>query len=218
MQSELAAAVVIGIAFVGFLVWAFALRMMLNVTRERQVIAHETMNSLEDETPAETITGSALVSGPAEELSAKLAAKLARDGLGFLGPVKIIAADRREVSFESTGNMGGPAGMHRGLVRLSGAGDKTRIEYAVKARSARVLIALGWISIALGLAALVIGVCLEFAFVINSPQAGVRFQAVQMIQAVHFLWPPFLFAMLARQPIRVIRTQLEALVNNLPYL
>jgi hypothetical protein len=45
----------------------------------------------------------------------------------------------------------------------------------------------------------------------------VRVQAIQTLQMVHFLWPPFLFAYLARQPARVLRGQLDALVNNLPY-
>ncbi len=43
-------------------------------------------------------------------------------------------------------------------------------------------------------------------------------QAVQTVQLVHFLWPPFLFASRSRQLARMIRAQMEALVNNLPYL
>ncbi len=34
---------------------------------------------------------------------------------------------------------------------------------------------------------------------------------------VHFLWPPFLFAHLSRQPGRMFRARMEALVHNLPY-
>ena len=34
---------------------------------------------------------------------------------------------------------------------------------------------------------------------------------------VHFLWPPFLFAFLSRQPARVLRAQMDSLVHNLPY-
>jgi hypothetical protein len=41
--------------------------------------------------------------------------------------------------------------------------------------------------------------------------------ALQMMQAIHFVWPPFLFAQLSRQPVKAIRSQFEALVNNLPY-
>ena len=220
MPTEVAVAVVIGIAAVGFLVWLFAVQVMLRATRERQAISDDTTLALDTEDPAGTLTGTAEVPGHSEELSAKLAERLARDGLGFLGPIKITAADRREVSFESIGGtpgVPGSAGLRRGVVRFSGFGNKTRIEYRVEAGSGRVLLAIGWVFIALGLAALVIGLILEFAFVVNSPQAAIRGQAVQMIQAIHFIWPPFLFAHLSRQPVRMIRNQLEALVNNLPY-
>ena len=108
--------------------------------------------------PAGTIAGSAEVPGNPDELSAKLTERLARDGLGFLGPIKITGADRKQVSFEAIGNTPGgsgnpPANLRRGVVRFSGAGNKTRIEYRVEAGSGRVLLALGWFFLALGLAA-----------------------------------------------------------------
>ena len=199
MEPELATAVVVGIAIVGFIVWMFALQMMLAPAGSAMPLPRRRELAVGTENPAGTITGSAEVPGNPDELSAKLAERLARDGLGFLGPIKITGADRKEVSFEAIGNTPGgsgppPANLRRGVVRFSGAGNKTRIEYRVEAGSGRVLLALGWLFIALGLAALVIGLCVEFAFVIPSPQAAIRAQAVQMIQAIHFIWPPFLFA------------------------
>jgi hypothetical protein len=142
--------------------------------------------------------------------------------LGFLGPIKITGAERKEVSFEAVGGTDGaiastPGGLRRGVIRFSGAGNKTRVEYQVEAGSGRLLLTLGWLFVALGLAAIVAGLFLEFAFVIPSPQPGVRAQAGQMIQAVHLVWPPFLFAQLSRQPAKLIRKQFEALINNLPY-
>jgi hypothetical protein len=217
MEPEIATAVAVGIAIVGFVVWLFALQMMMRATRERQAISDDALQVIDPENPAGTITGSAEVPGQPEELSAKLAEKLARDGLGFLGPIKITGADRREVRFEAIGDAPGAVGLRRGVVRFSGASNKTRIEYQVEAGSGRILLTLGWVFIALGLAALVIGLFLEFAFVINSPQAAIRDQSFQMMQAIHFLWPPFLFAPLSRQPVKAIRSQFEALVNNLPY-
>ncbi len=222
MQPEFAAAVAVGIAVALFVVWLFALRAMLGATRERQAISDDDAQAMGTEPSAATISGSAEVAGAAEALSARLAEKLARDGLGFLGPVKITSADRREVSFEALGGppgAGGPASvaLRRGGVRFSASGNKTRVEYHVEAGSGRVLLGLGWLFIAFGLAAIVIGLALEFAFVINSPQEGTRTQAVQMLQAVHLIWPPFLFAQLSRQPIRAIRNQFDAMINNLPY-
>ena len=69
----------------------------------------------------------------------------------------------------------------------------------------------------MGLAAIVIGLCVEFTFVIPSRQPGIRARAFQMMQAVHFVWPPFLFAALSRQPVKFIRNHFEALINILPY-
>ena len=164
------------------------------------------------------------MAGNPVELSAKLAERLARDGLGFLGPIKITSADRKQVSFEAIGNTPGgsgppPANLRRGVVRFSSAGNKTRIEYRVEAGSGHALLMLGWVFIctrarcrswpAFGL---------EFAVVfVSSPQAAVRAQAFQIIQVIHFIWPPFLFAHLSRQPVKLIRNQFEALVHNLPY-
>lgn len=222
MEPELAGTIAVAIATVLFMVWATAVRFMLHATRERQAFAEDDAASIGADSSPGTIIGRAEVPGSPEPLAAKLTERLARDGLGFLGPVKITGADRREVSFEAIGGTAAavastPVGLRRGVVRFFGAGNKTRIEYRVEAVSGRALLTLGWLFIGLGLAALVAGLCLEFAFVIPSPQPAIRAQAVQMIQAVHLIWPPFLFAQLSRQPTKLIRNQFEALINNLPY-
>jgi hypothetical protein len=224
MDEQSASVVVIAIATILFMIWATAFRFMLRATRERQSLSEETADKIgsDSPTPAGTITGSAEVAGSPEALAAKLAERLARDGLGLLGPIKITGADRREVRFESLGGIPGgfastQGGLRQGVIRFSSAGNKTRIEYQVEAGSSRVLLAFGWLFIALGLAAIVVGVCLEFILVIPSPQPSFRIQAVQMFQAVHLVWPPFLFAQLLRQPVKMIRNQFDALINNLPY-
>jgi hypothetical protein len=56
-----------------------------------------------------------------------------------------------------------------------------------------------------------------FSYVIPNPNPSVRGQAFQVVQVVHFLWPPFLFAALSRQPVRWISARVDALVTNLPY-
>ena len=196
--------------------------MTLRASRERHALAEEEELAVGTHIPAGTITGIAEVAGNPDELTAKLAERLARDGLGFLGPIKITSADRKQVSFEAIGNSPGGSGpppvyLRRGVVKFSSAGNKTRIEYRVEAGSGRALLALAWVFIALGIVALVAVLCVEFAVVIPSPQPAVRAQAFQMIQVIHFIWPPFLFAHLSRQPVKLIRNQFEALVHNLPY-
>jgi hypothetical protein len=219
MEPEIATAVAVGIAIVNFVIWLFAFQAMLRATRERQALSAAADEQLigTEERSTTIIAGSAEVPGGPDELAVKLAERLARDGLGSLGPIKITAANRTEVTFEAIGNPQGGSGLRRGSVRFSGAGNNTRIAYSVDAPSGRVLFALGWFFVALGLAAIVVALILEFIFAINSPHAAIRGQAVQMIQTVHFVWPPFLFAQLARQPIRAIKNHFEALINNLPY-
>ena len=93
---------------------------------------------------------------------------------------------------------------------------RTRVEYALETASNGLLIG-AWIALALGLAALIIAPWLAFAYALPSPNPNVRAQAFQVCQMVHFLWPPFLFAFLSRQPGRMFRARMDALVHNLPY-
>jgi hypothetical protein len=104
-----------------------------------------------------------------------------------------------------------------GRFRFRPVGSRTRIEYAIEAPSGRVLIAIGWLFIVMGLAALAAGCWIMFAYVIPSANPGVRGQAVQMVQVCHLLWPPFLFAALSRQPARMIQARVSAMIHNLPY-
>ncbi len=145
-----------------------------------------------------------------------------RDGMPPFGPVKIVACDRRELVFETMQGSDGTGGdggkVRHGRFRFTPAGSRTRIEYAIEIPSGRVMLALGWLFIVLGLAALVAGCWLMFTYVVPSPNPQVRGQAFQIFQAIHFLWPPFLFASLARQPARIDpRRGCSALVHNLPY-
>jgi hypothetical protein len=214
--------VVIAIAAVGAVAWLAGASAMARATRDRRARAEEAAArfDVEDAEAAGTIVGESEVEGRPEEVSEKLARALAREGMGPLGPVKIVACDRTELVFEpaAAGAPGSaPGGAYRGRFRFTPTGSRTRIAYAVEAPSGRVLIALGWLFVGLGLAALAGGCWAMFAFVLPSPNPGVRGQAIQMVQVVHFLWPPFLFAALARQPARIIAARVEALVNNLPY-
>src|SRR5262249_39682378 len=107
MEPEIASTIVITIATVLFLVWATAVRFMLRASRERQTLSNEAAADFAAEVSPGTITGKTEVAGSPDALAAKLAERLARDGLGFLGPVKITGADRREVSFEAIGSTPG---------------------------------------------------------------------------------------------------------------
>ncbi len=225
MDPEVGKWIVIAVATVGGVIWLSGLSYMIRATRERQARALEASQrfEIEENAAAGTIVGDAEVAGEPEALSAKLAGLLAREGMGPFGPVKIVACDRREVVFEVVGvvlDMSGSvpsAGARRGRFRLSPSGSRTRVEYAIETPTGRVLLGLGWLFVLLGLVALVSACTLMFVYVLPSPNPNVRGQAFQMVQVVHFLWPPFLFGSLSRSPARFVRARVEALVHNLPY-
>ena len=130
------------------------------------------------------------------------------------GPVKIVTRDLSEIAFEAAGpSMNGFQG---GRIRLTPSGHRTRIDYAIATKSRGLLIG-GWIAVVLGLVAVVVTPCLMFLIVLPHPNPNIRAQVFQSFQMVHFLWPPFLFASLARQPGRMFRARMESLVHNLPY-
>jgi hypothetical protein len=219
MDPEIGKWIVIAGAAVGVVAWLAGLAFMLRATRERQAWAQEAAErfEVEDEAARGTIVGEASVEGQPEELSEKLAKLLARDGMGPLGPVKIVARDHREVVFETAGLTPGSTGSRRGRFRFTPSGSRTRVEYAIETPTGRVLLALGWLFVVLGLVALAAGCLLMFTIVLPNPNPGVHGQAIQIVQVVHFLWPPFLFGSLSRQPARFLRARIEALVHNLPY-
>jgi hypothetical protein len=224
MDPTLSSYIVVAIVAVGAIAWLAGLAVMARATRDRQARVQEAAArfDIEDTAAGGTIVGEAQVDGRPEELSEKLARLLARDGMGPLGPVKIVACDHTELVFEPAGPVAGsPAdatgGVRGGRFRFTSTGKQTHIEFAVEAPSGRVLIAIGWLFVLLGLAALVVGSWAMWSFVLPNPNPGVRSQAVQMVQVVHFLWPPFLFATLSRQPARMIQTRVSAMVHNLPY-
>jgi hypothetical protein len=224
METEPSTWIVIAMTAVGAVVWLAGLAVMARATRELRARAQDAAArfDIEERSAAGTLVGEGEVDGRPEELSDKLAGLLARDGMPPFGPVKIVACDRGELVFESAGPGAGAPGMMAGGVRsgrfrFSPVGSRTRIEYAIEAPSGRVLIAMGWLFVVLGLAALAAGCWIMFAYVIPSPNPGVRGQALQMVQVCHFLWPPFLFAALSRQPARMIQARVSAMIHNLPY-
>jgi len=225
LDPETARIVVIGIASAGAIVWLAALGAMIRASRERQAQIHMAGERFDLDRPISpgAIVGEAEVQGRPDDLSAKLASHLARDGLGPIGAVKILACDRREISFVAAGpavaGQGQPGTLFRqGSFYFEAVGSRTRVSYAIETSSSRILLTIGWLLIVLGLTALVVGAWLILTLVVTSPSAGIRAQSVQMFQAVHLLWPPFLLAYLARQPAKLVRTRVDALINNLPYI
>ncbi len=216
MDPETGQVVVIAITAVGTVAWLAALAVMLRASRVGNESSRQAAErfEIEGDFPVGTIVGEAEVDGQPEALSAKLASLLARDGMGPGNPVKILTQNRAEVSFEPAG--ASMMGFRGGRIRLSPSGHRTRVAYAIRTSPRGYLIG-GWIALGLGLVALIAAPSLVFLYVLPSPNPNVRGQAVQAFQMVHFLWPPFLFAHLSRQPGRLCRARLDSLIHNLPY-
>jgi hypothetical protein len=218
MDPEVAKVVAMAITAVGAVVWLAALASVLRETRARRESAEQATDRFEIESDLApgTIVGEAEVEGQPEELSAKLASQLAKDGMGPLGPIKILSRDRHEVAFEPAGHS--VLGFRAGRVRLTPSGSKTRIEYAVEtSRRGHYLLVGGAAFLILGLAVLIVAPTLAFVYLIPNPDPIARSEVLQLAQMVHFLWPPFLFTSLSRQPARMFRARMESLVHNLPY-
>jgi hypothetical protein len=54
-------------------------------------------------------------------------------------------------------------------------------------------------------------------YCLPSTNPDIRTQVIQMVQAVHFLWPPFLFGGLYRGRKRAIMDTFGILLRNLPF-
>jgi hypothetical protein len=218
MEPDVAKLVVVAITAVGAVVWLAAMASVLRAARERRESAQQATERFEIEADLapETIVGEAEVEGQPEELSAKLASQLAKDGMGPFGPIKIMSRDRHQVAFEPAGQS--MLGFRAGRLRLTPSGHQTQIEYAVEtSRRGHYLLVAGAGCLVLGLVVLIVAPAMMFVYLIPSPDPAARFQVIQVVQMVHFLWPPFLFASLSRQPARMFRSRMESLVHNLPY-
>ena len=94
---------------------------------------------------------------------------------------------------------------------------RTRIDYSVETVFGRGLLWSGAIFQLLGLAAMLIGFWLVNTYVVPNPHPAIRGQTLQMLQVVHFLWPPFLFGWLHRLRYRVVQNAFDTLIGNMAY-
>jgi hypothetical protein len=75
----------------------------------------------------------------------------------------------------------------------------------------------GWLFIAFGLTAILVGLTVEFAIVIPRQQPAVCPDDVfAMLISLIFVFPPFSTAHELRKSVRLIRSQFEILISNLP--
>ncbi len=70
----------------------------------------------------------------------------------------------------------------------------------------------------LGVAAILAAAVVFPVLVIPSDNPAIRAQTAQVLQLVHFLWPPFLLTHQARRARSVVADRIGDLMANLPYV
>lgn len=102
---------------------------------------------------------------------------------------------------------------------LEGTGTGTRVAWSLEVGSLGRGLKLG-AAIVLGVGALaIIAAAVIFpTIVIPSEHAAVRGQTWQVLQIVHFLWPPFLFTWQARRLRGLVTERCTDMLQNLPYV
>jgi hypothetical protein len=167
-----------------------------------------------------SLEGSIEVEGEPADLLASAVSTLVSGGVPGIGAVRIVETQDDGVIFEGLGPtaQGQPA-LGRGRLRFlpTRTLGMTRVEFAVRPGGRGLLFGAAIVQ-ALGLVAIVGGSILIGTLVVPSERPDVRWQVVQMLQAAHFLWPPFLLGGLYRAQRRSLRRRLEAFASNLAYL
>jgi hypothetical protein len=209
---------------IGVAVWLASLQYLLNSVRLANT-APEAGVDLSGVAPGNWVVGSAEIEGRPETLVPRATAALVKDN--NMGLLKIVEQTPDRVHFEApaqglaaqTMQRGVPVGFRQGQLRFSALGsNRTRVDYAVElSHSMRGLLVGAAVVQVLGLIVLAAGGWAVYRFFVSADDPALRWQSVQMVQAVHFLWPPFLLAKLYRTFRGHAAARLETFVHNLPY-
>lgn len=228
MDTQTAEAVVLLITTLAAVAWLAGVTFLLRSNqRKKRPEGFDSGEPLRfDAAPADQhrqqIIGHAEIEGDPEDLVAKAAAVLVERGHRREELIKILSRTRDTLTFEGTATAadGSSPLQHvwHGEFRFTARGpSRTAVDYAVEVSGARWLLLLGWLFVAIGLLAVITGFALIWTWVVHHPNAAVRGQSLQMMQVVHFLWPPFLLGGLYRLGHRSTKARFDALAFNLPY-
>lgn len=223
MSAESAEWLLYAITAVGAIVWLaglqFVTRSFPGVVKDEDI---ESRLDLQEQPPANWICGSVDVKGEPAALMATAVSALAGGRVAGVGPVKILQSGDDRIVFE--GALGdprtrqSPGRIGHAQIRFTPLlPGQTNIRYVLEVTGMRWML---WLAVALqglGLLALLAGFLLLRLFVVPAAEPAIRVQTVQMVQTVHFLWPPFLFAGLYRYGRRTLRNGLDVFLHNLPY-
>ena len=216
MNAAAAEMLLYAITALAVVVWVEGLRFLVATVRKGRKGGEEFGKS-DDPAPANIIYGSAEVEGRAAELSQKAAAVMAARS------IKICEKTDESITFETPREF--IPGSNINLPVLSGqmrftplSAQTTRVDYALAKPRVHALLIAGFVFQVLGLVAIIAGFLVIYFLAVPNPNPGMRWQTVQMIQVVHFLWPPFMFAGFYRKSASFIRAQFDTFIRNLPFL
>lgn len=218
MPAETAQIVLVSIIAVAVLVWLTGLQFLGLSARKGRPEPQDDLRSTGFQ-QGKCVAGRTEIDGQPDALSAKAASILAKGDPFTLGPIKITEKTDQHIVFERLEAANQAAGwFRRGVLHFESVGQgRSRVEWLVELANMSWLLWLGVLFQVLGLIAIAVGGWVIYTFVVSSADPGVRWQTFQMIQVVHFLWPPFLFGGLYRRGIKQVAFQFEAFANNLPY-
>ncbi len=223
MDSQTAETLLYSITAVGAVVWVIGLHFLVrSFSSEAKKEEAEWAQASEERPPANWICGSADVEGQPPTLIPRAIAALVKGYARGIGSAKILERGDDRIVFEGVTDFlrrrQSPFRIRIAQIRFTSLeNNRTRIDYAVQETGARWLLWVGAGFQCAGLIALVAGFLLVRVFLVANPSAAARTQTIQMMQCVHFLWPPFLFAGIYRIGRRAVRNGLDLLVHNLPY-
>ncbi len=230
MSAEMARIVVLGIAGVCLVVWLVGLVVVSRTfSGDPQDELIDTGEPFEtgSKNPHSWVSGTAVVDGDPEDVIAKATNILATNGTWF-GPVKIVEQTERTLRFlgivDAMGGSMAPVRtrgpfVRRGMLRASpGGNDMTRVDYDLEAAGLRVYLTLAVVFQVLGLVVIVGLAGVLYYFTVEAFHPAIQAQSVQMVQACHLLWPPFLLVWLYRRFRKGVRDRCETFLHNLNFV
>lgn len=154
----------------------------------------------------------AQVDGDPAELSAR-AARLLAEGR-MVGPVRVEQGRDLRLMFSSDQSN---QFIRRGYIDFQPLGSgRTRISALfVRPRPGKILLWLSLFGCVVGMASLMGTYVLIDRLVVHNANPNVRYQVFQMLQAVHLMWEPFLFAGIYRSQRSAAELALDGATNGL---
>ncbi|MFO0948130.1 MAG: hypothetical protein U1D30_19790 [Planctomycetota bacterium] len=218
MDEAVARMIVFGILAVAAIVWCAAFWFVASsVGRARP---QDEFNPFgEEDSGGYQVFGRQQVRGRPETLLKTLARHLAQPTMMGRPSFQLDSVNANRLTFQYL-NPANLAPIARGEVHIdSVGGGGSMVHYRIRMNAkAHWLLVGAKIALVLGLASIVVAIVIMERFVISNPSPAIRWQSVQAVQVVHFIWPPFLFAGIYRQQRGVLTRTLESTIHNLAVL